>query len=305
MRGFVTDPSGRSGLHLRDDLPEVEPTPGELVLDVRAYAINPGEAHLIQARSNGWRPGQDVAGIVVAAAADGSGPTLGARIVGNVDGAGWSERVAVSASRAAPLGDAVPFEKAAALPIAGLTALRALRYGGDLLGRRVLVTGATGGVGHLAVQLAVAAGAIVTAHVRSAEREPYARNLGAHHVVTSLDGAGPFHHVLDGVGGPLLRESVRALATGGAVVLYGASGGAVELGLMDFLASANEARVIGFTSGTPVETIGDDLAILAGLVADGRLDPHIGLRRDWTATQDAFEALAAREVRGKAILDRS
>src|SRR5690349_13517038 len=81
-------------------------------------------------------PGQDVAGVVARAAADGSGPPEGTRVVGIADGGGWSKRVLVPAHRVAPLPDATSFEDAAALPVAGLTALRALREAGPLLGRR-------------------------------------------------------------------------------------------------------------------------------------------------------------------------
>ena len=307
MRGHLTDPDAPGGLRFVDDLPEPSPAPDELVLDVHAYAINPGEAHLIRQRPHGWRPGQDVSGVVVRAAGDGSGPVKGARIAAIVNGEGWSERVPVPTRWAAEIPDGVPFEQAAALPIAGLTALRGLRYGGFLLGRDLLVTGATGGVGHMAVQLGVAAGAHVTALVSSPERVAEAQALGAHRVVTSLaeTEVGMFDHVLDGVGGPILQQAVRRLTSGGLVALYGASGGPAELALFDFLSSAVEARIVGFTSSAPEETKGDDLAILAGLVGDGRLVPTLGLVGDWTETVAAFEALAARQVRGKAVLLRT
>jgi NADPH:quinone reductase len=163
MLGYCTDPSAAGGLAL-GDLPEPQPGPHDLVVEVAAYAVNRGELSLLSQRSDGWTPGQDVAGVVAAAAADGSGPPVGTRVVGLADQGGWSERVAVPTHRVAPLPEAVAFPQAAALPVAGLTALRALRTGAPLLGRRVLVTGASGGVGSFAVQLALAAGAQVTAH---------------------------------------------------------------------------------------------------------------------------------------------
>ena len=85
---------------------------------------------------------------------DGSGPPAGARIVALMDEFGWAERAAVPRQRIAALPHTVSFAAAAALPLAGLTALRTLRHGAPLLGRRMLITGAAGGVGHLAVQLA-------------------------------------------------------------------------------------------------------------------------------------------------------
>src|SRR5579884_81744 len=127
MRGFITDPASPGGLRLVNDLPEPEPAPDQFLLEVRAYSINSGEARLITQRPQGWRPGQDVAGIVRQAAANGSGPPEGTRVAARVDWEGWAERVAVPGRSAAVLDDRVSFEQAATLPIAGLTALRALR----------------------------------------------------------------------------------------------------------------------------------------------------------------------------------
>jgi NADPH:quinone reductase-like Zn-dependent oxidoreductase len=95
------------------------------------------------------------------------------------------------------MADRVSFNEAATLPVAGITALRALRVGGAVLGRPVLVTGATGGVGQFALQLAAAAGATVTALVSHPGRKELARQFGAHEAVTSLadESLGPFYLV--------------------------------------------------------------------------------------------------------------
>jgi NADPH:quinone reductase len=305
MRGLITDSTAFGGLRLTGDLAEPQPGPGECVIEVRAFSVNYGETLLIRERPDGWRPGQDVAGVVVSRAADGSGPPEGTRVAAYLDWEGWAERVPAPVRAVAALDDRVSFEQAATLPVAGLTALRALREGGAILGRSVLVTGATGGVGHLAVQLARAAGATVTALVTSPAREAEARELGARHVVTTLSDPdlGPFHLVLDGVGGPLLAQAVHHMAPGAALVAYGRVGNpASEISIGDFYRQAWNARIVGFISPVPEETKGDDLAILAGLVADGRLRPRIGLTLGWEKTAEAFAALSRREVRGKAVL---
>jgi NADPH:quinone reductase-like Zn-dependent oxidoreductase len=305
MRGYVTDPAGPSGVRLADDLPEPVPAASELVLDVRAYAINAGELRLIERRPNDFRPGQDVAGLVVRAAADGSGPAVGSRVVARVDWHGWATRVAVPTYQTAVLDDGVSYEQAATLPVAGLTALRALRLGGDLLGRNVLITGATGGVGQFAIQLAKAAGAVVTAQVSTVERAAEATALGANQVVTSLQdkNLGPFQLVLDGVGGELLTQSVRLLAPEATVAFYSSVGGPTTLTLSDFYyAGAHNAKMVAFVSDHPEETKGEDLAILARLVADGRPTAKIGWSADWEDTPKALQALANREIRGKAVL---
>lgn len=307
MRGFVTDPDAPSGLRLHDTLPEPEPGAGEFLLDVRAYAINPGELNLVRDRPSGFRPGQDVAGVVVEAARDGGGPPAGARVAAIIDWAGWAERVAVPARWAAVLDERVSFEQGAALPIAGLVALRGVRQGGSLLGRRVLVTGATGGVGQFAVQLARLSGATVTALVSGPDRVEQARSLGAHAVVTDLDdpALGPFDLVFEGIGGQVLTDAVHRLAPHGTVLLYGGVAGPSTLHLRDFYTQALNGRVIGFF-GTEVEPHGrgEDLGVLVDLVAEGRLDPRIAHVDDWTRTPEAFARLAGRGVGGKIVLTR-
>src|SRR3954449_8611698 len=153
MLAVVNTPGGPEPVAIRE-VAEPEPKPHEALVAVHAFSLNRGELRLFAARPEGWRPGQDIAGIVLRAAADGSGPTAGTRVVGLCDWHGWAERAAVPSHRVAPIADNVPFAAAAALPVAGLTALRTLRHGAPLLSKRVLITGAAGGVGNLAVQLA-------------------------------------------------------------------------------------------------------------------------------------------------------
>lgn len=304
MLGHITDPSVPHGL-ARRELPEPEPGDHDVVVGVGAYAVNRGELTLLADRADGWTPGQDVAGVVVQAAADGSGPAEGMRVVGIADQGAWSERAVVPSHRVAQIPDDVSFAQAASLPVAGLTALRALRVGGALLGRRVLVTGASGGVGSFAVQLAVTAGAQVTALVSGPHRVADAEALGATRVVTALDETtGPFDLALDGVGGTVLADVIHRMAPGGTVVAFGVAGARArtELAFFDF-ASAPLAQLVGFfVYETGEETFGDDLGVLAGLVSTGRLDPSLGVVRDWAETPDAVDALRNRQATGKVVL---
>lgn len=304
MFGYVTASSAPAGI-TRREMSEPAPGPHDVLVEVRAFAVNRGELALIERRRQDWSPGQDVAGVVVRAAGDGTGPAARTRVVGLADGGGWSERAVVPSHRVAPLPDGVSFAQAASLPVAGLTALRALRTGGSLLGRRVLVTGASGGVGSFAVQLARAAGARVSAHVSGPGRAEAAASLGAAEVLTSLGPAsGPFDLVVDGVGGPVLSAAVRALAPGGLVTAYGAaSGERSDLTFHDFAASAPGGRVEGFfVYRTGEETFGEDLALLAAMVADGRLVPQIPEPRDWAQAPAALTSLAERSGSGKRVL---
>jgi hypothetical protein len=74
VRGYITDPAGPAGLRFTDGLPEPNPADNKAIVEVKAFAINHDEANLIARRPNGWRPGQDVAGVVIKAAASGAGP---------------------------------------------------------------------------------------------------------------------------------------------------------------------------------------------------------------------------------------
>jgi NADPH:quinone reductase-like Zn-dependent oxidoreductase len=161
IRAVVVDPSVAERLALR----EVElrdPDRDEVGVRVTAISLNRGETRrALQVAEPGWRPGWDFAGVVETAAADGSGPAAGSRVVGILPSGAWAERVNCRSHAVAALPESVGDAAAATLPVAGLTALHALRQGGLLLGRKVLVDGASGGVGHLACQLAAAAGAFV------------------------------------------------------------------------------------------------------------------------------------------------
>ena len=137
MLAIVNTPNGSAPVEIRE-VPEPTPAANEALVEVRAFSLNRGELRLMQTRAEGWRPGQDIAGVVVQAAADGTGPKAGARVVALTDNAGWAQRAAVPTHRMAVLADNVAFEAAAALPVAGLTALRTLRHGAPLLGKRVL-----------------------------------------------------------------------------------------------------------------------------------------------------------------------
>jgi NADPH:quinone reductase-like Zn-dependent oxidoreductase len=181
-----------------------------------------------------------------------------------------------------------------------------LREGGDLLGRRVLVTGATGGVGSFAVQLAVAGGAHVTAMVSGDARAEAARALGAHAVVTALEeDAGRFDTVLDGVGGTVLRDAIHRLRSRGTVVAYGVAGGRepTPLAFYDFAGPPALGRLVGFfIYSTGEETFGADLAALAGMVADGRLRVDRASTRGWDETRESLDDLREHRVTGKVVL---
>lgn len=286
------------------EVPEPAASDDEAIVEVHAFSLNRGELSLLSIRPEGWRPGQDIAGVVLRQAADGSGPPEGARVVGLVDQAGWSQRVAAPTARMAVLPGEVSFAAAATLPIAGITALRTLRLGGFLLGRRVLVTGAAGGVGRFAVELAVRAGARVAGLVGNPERARGLGELGAAEIVTRLeDLSGLFDLILESIGGSSLATALRLVVPNGTVVVFGnSSRESTSISFGDF-AGHEGARIqsfFSFKSGTP-ESFGEDLALLASLVAAGQLHPLIGSDKSWRELAQVMTDLRERRVSGKAV----
>ena len=285
------------------DVEEPVAAESEALIQVRATALNFGEVHFIDhMRKPGEVPGWDAAGVVVQTAADGSGPPVGSRVVGFHGAGGWAERRAVPTENLAVLPDSVDFGPAAALPVAGVTALQSLRALGPVVGRRVLITGASGGVGRFAVQLAARAGAHVIAAVGSTARGAGLKALGATEVVVGLaDVAEPVSGVLDNVGGPLLAEAFSLLADGGSLQSIGMASN--QPSTIDFeieRRSGVRKRLEPFTVRTPFDR---DLTYLVELLAAGELDPQIGLRTSWNDVSEAAEALRDRRVAGKAVLD--
>ena len=303
MLALVAAPDREEKVELRE-VPEPDPRPDELLAEVDSISLNRGEVNRLATAADGWRPGWDVAGVVLEPARDGSGPPKGARVVGLSNFGGWGERLAIPTRQVAVIPDPVSFAVAAALPIAGVTALRLLRFGGLLLERRVLITGASGGVGRIAIQLARQAGAVVTGVVGSAERGAGLDKLGADEVVVGIENAsGEFHLILDAAGGSSLAHSLKLVADHGTVVAYGNSAREQTTFLVnDFY--LKDARLIGFfiMGDMRPHPVGEDLAGLLALVASGRLDPQLALEASWRDAASALRALRERKVAGKAVL---
>jgi NADPH2:quinone reductase len=223
MLALVNTPRGPTPIELRE-IPDPALANNEALIEVHAFSLNRGELSSFARNKEGWVPGQDVAGIVLRQAANGVGPSVGANVVALVDDFGWAQRAAVPSHRMAVLPGNVSFGQAATLPVAGLTALRTLRHGGALVGRRVLITGAAGGVGTLAVQMAAHSGAHVTAVVGGPARAAGLQGLGATEVVEGIDNVqGRFALILESGGGASLAAAIKLVEPNGIVVVYGNS----------------------------------------------------------------------------------
>jgi NADPH:quinone reductase len=303
MPAFVPAPDAPGRIAL-EEVPEPTPAADEALVVVEAYSVNRGELFLLEAPREGWRPGQDVAGHVERTAADGSGPAQGTRVVAHVPAGGWAPLVAAPTDALAMLPDAVAAPDAATLGVAGLTALRLLRTAGSVAGRRLLLTGASGGVGHFVVELATAQGALVTAVSSSPERGERLLALGAGEVVADVEAAqGPFEVVLESVGGRSLETALTRLAPRGTLLWFGqASRQPASMDFFAVMSAAPYATIVPFSYWRSGASDADDLATLVRLVAAGHLHPEIGLQADWRETPDALIALGERRVRGNAVL---
>lgn len=308
MRAVLADPKAPGHLALAE-APDPVPLSSQALVDIKAISLNLGEVRRARRSEPGAHLGWDLAGVVIEAAADGSGPPAGSRVVGLVRSGSWAERAAVETRQMAVLPDSVSFATAATLPVAGLTALYALEQGGQLLGRRVLVTGASGGVGLFGIQLAKLSGATVTALIRRDSQQRLVREAGADHVVSGdragpAAAHGPYHCILDSVGGQVLADCMQLLARAGVLVNYGVSAGeqaTIEVG--DFF-RIGRVRYYGLYLFTEFgrRSARDGLGVLAGLVADGRLRPHIGAEGGLEELGALAERLFDRRVDGKAVI---
>lgn len=308
MRAVVVDP----GVAGRLALQEVEapvPQRAEALVRVHALSLNRGEVRRAATAAAGWRPGWDFAGVVERAAVDGSGPQEGTRVVGLLSSGAWAEVVAAPTVAIAALPDVVTFAQASTLPVAGLTALYALDRAGNPLGKRVLVTGASGGVGHLAVQLARDAGARVVGLVRQERHAETARKAGAHAVVASDDATaaadhGPYDVVLDSVGGATLGAVMGMLGERGVCVTFGASGGAEATFDVRRFFGTGGLSLYGFILFHEVQSVPASvgLARLTRLLEAGRLTPQIDVERPWTEIGTVAQQLRDRQFPGKAVL---
>ena len=281
-----------------------EPAPGEALVKVGAFSVNRGEIFRLEDPRPGDLPGKDIAGLVVQAAADGPVRTWASAWSAMPKPAGGPS---TRRCRSAPwprCPTACLSRHAAALPLAGLTALRLLRVAGNLAGQRVLLTGASGGVGHYVTELAAGAGAEVTVVTASAERGQRLTALGAAAVIYDVaDAAGPFGIALESTGGKNLALALDRLAGQGTLIWFGqASRTPATLSFFDIRDGPQTVTIRSFAYWDFPIPYGDDLAVLVRLTANGRLHPEIGRLADWSATAATLNDLYHRRIRGNAVL---
>jgi NADPH2:quinone reductase len=311
VQAIVIDPQSAQRVGFRTVEPPI-PQPTEALVRVRAISLNRGEVVYRVHGEAGTRLGWDLAGVVDRPAAEGPGPARGARVVGLLHSGAWAEQAAVPAEALAEIEPSVTFAQAAALPTAGLTALTAIEQGRSLLARRVLVTGASGGVGLLACQLAALAGARVVGQVRQPGSAPLVQEAGAGHVVVDEDVAaaapfGPYHLIVEQLGGQALAEAMTQLAPGGTCVSVGVATGTAGYQVPVDMARMRRApgarlHILNLYHELEREPASLGLRRLALLVGDGKLTPHLGAEADWREIGPVAQSLLDRRFAGKAVL---
>lgn len=321
MKAIVQDTYGSHDVLELRDIEKPEPGRDEVLIAVRAAAVDAGVWHLMSGRPYllrlmgfGLRApkvpvrGREVAGRVEAV---GEGVTAfhpGDEVFGICEGS-FAEYACAGQDKLAHKPAGLPLEEAAALPISGLTALQALRDAGRVRpGQRVLVIGAAGGVGTFAVQLAKAYGAHVTG-VCSTTKTELVRSLGADEVIDYTreefaDGVRHYDLILDTAGNRTLAHLRRALTPRGTLVIVGGEGGGNWLGGTDRVlrAALLNPFVRHGLKGIFAAERQADLEVLKQFVEDGSLAPAIQSTCPLDGAAEAVDRLHRGEARGKVLI---
>jgi NADPH:quinone reductase-like Zn-dependent oxidoreductase len=323
MKAVVYCDYGVANLKFQD-VEKPTPADDQLLVRVRAASVNPLDWHFVEgtpfmmrALAAGLRKpketqlGVDFAGTVEAVGKNVTKFKPGDEVFGGRTGA-FADYVCVRESRAVALKPAsITFEQAASVPIAAITALQALRDKGEIqAGQKVLINGASGGVGTFAVQIAKSYGAEVTG-VCSTRNLDLVRSLGADHIIdytkedfTKTDQ--PYDVIIDNVGNRSLSECRRALKPKGILVLVG-GGGANEQGLIGPMAKPIKAMLLSPFVSQKVGMIlaelnHDDLAFLADLMQSGKMKPVIDRTYKLSDVPEAIKYVEQGHARGKVVI---
>jgi NADPH:quinone reductase-like Zn-dependent oxidoreductase len=323
MKAIIYCDYGVSNLRY-EDIEKPVPNDDQLLVRVRAASVNPLDWHYIEGtpkimrmmgvglrKPKNTRLGVDFAGTVEAVGKNVTQFKPGDEVFGGKGGA-FAEYVCPRASRAVALKPAnITFEEAASVNIAGITAFQALRDRGKVqAGQKILINGASGGVGTFAVQIAKSMGADVTG-VCSTRNVDLVRSLGADHVIdyTKEDftkSAERYDVILDNVANRSLSECRRVLTPKGKYVLIG-GGGANEQGLIGPF-----ARIINTMVQSPfvsqemgmmmADTNQKDLTVLADMMQSGKVKPVIDRTYKLSDVPEAIRYLEQGHARGKVVI---
>lgn len=302
-----------------EDVPEPPVGDHDVVVRVQAASVNAADWHLVRGlplffRATGIglrRPRQTGVGSDAAGRVDAVGGSV-TRFAPGDDVVAWgrgafAELMVTNEDHVVRRPEHLDAVAAAAIPLAGTTALQGLRDKARVgEGSRVLITGASGGVGSFAVQLAVAAGATVTASCSTGNVD-LVRSLGADHVLDytrdRVPGAGPFDAVLHLAGPTPVRHMLRALVPNGALVMANGDGGS-WLGPLPVMLRAAAVSTVSSrrASSYLAQFTRDDLQELVDMAAAGTLHPVVGRTYDLSEAAEAVAHVAEGHPRGKVVV---
>ncbi len=312
MKAFVANSYGGPEVMCLSEVPDPVARGGQVVVTVRASSVNPidwkkrkGDFRLLTGKKFPKVFGCDFAGVIRTVSPGVTSFTVGDAVYGVVSvmsgGPGaHAEQVAVTAKGLRRLPAGLSFERAAALPIAGLTALNGLRQCGELDGKTVLVNGASGGVGHFAVQIARARGARVTAVSRTLNIER-TRELGAEHVldygaVDFTQAAERYNVVFDAFGQVGFAGARRVLEPHGCYVTT--LGNPVQIPQAVWQQVMGRRRLVFANLRTKPE----DYEVLEKYVTEGQVIPVVERVFPLNQAADAFAAQEGGGTVGKVVI---
>ena len=293
------------------ELPDPTPGPGEVLLDVTAIGINYADTHQTENSYLSQQTLPLIPGLEVV------GTFEGKRYLASASSGGYAEKATAHKALLAPIPDAVSDEQAVCMLVQGTTAWHILKTMGHLSpGETVVVHAAAGGVGTLAIQLAKMWGAKVIAVTSSDEKAKLAKSLGADEVVDAnvaelgkallaANGGKGVDIVLEMVGGVTFDESMKALGDFGRMITYGMASRTAPTPIHPGALMHGSKTVSGFWLANcfgSKEMLGDVIAELFQLVADGKLKPIIGGTYRLNEAAGAHRAMLARETTGKIVL---
>ncbi|GAA4639590.1 NAD(P)-dependent alcohol dehydrogenase [Actinoallomurus vinaceus] len=316
MEAIVRDGYGRADILELREIDRPVPLDDEVLVQVRAAGVGPDVWHMVTGTPYAIRlgiglrkprnpvPGLDVAGRVHAVGANVTDLKPGDEVFGTGSGS-FAEYTRAKADRLAPKPDNLTFEQAAAMPVSGVTALQALRDKARVReGQKVLVIGASGGVGTFAVQLGVGYGAQVTG-VCGPTGADLVRSLGGDHVIdyTREEITGHYDVIIDAAGNRPLSLLRRTLTPHGTLVIVGGEGGGRLLGMGRQIRAHLMSPLLRRKLGTFVAIARrKDLLALKDLADDGKLTPVIDRTFPFSEASAAVDHLAHGHPRGKVVL---
>ncbi len=321
MRAVICSELGPIDKLTLGELPDPEPGPGEVVIDVQVAALNFPDTLIIEGNYQfkpdlPFSPGAEAAG-VIAVVGQGVEWEVGTRVVAFHTEGAFAEKWLVPAALVLPLPTGLSFEQAAGLTVGYGTSYYALKQRAGLQsGETLLVLGAAGGVGSAAIELGKAMGATVIAAASTNEKLAFTESLGADHTInygeTNLreavkeitDGGG-VDVVYDPVGGELSEPAFRSIAWNGRYLIVGFAAGEIPAIPLN-LPLLKGASIVGVFWGSWVQRGGADAAEnvreLYEMAAAGTIEPRISAIHEFENFAEAFADLTSRAAMGKVLL---